>query len=102
MVAVEKHLRLNLSCIGEINKAALLDSPVSAVVVKFREARAQSTAFKFIPRRVRLLRSLWVFLVLLWERVAEKEFPSYRRRVCRPEPLLLRVAGLGPQGRDFG
>lgn len=62
MVAMERHLRLNLADIGEKEKRFPLSVPVSPlelfntsvemVVSKFREAKAQSVAFKrFILRQ---------------------------------------------------
>ncbi len=64
MVVTERHLWVNLADIGKKEKCFLLDAPVlpfelfgtavETVVVKFREARARSAAFKiFIPRRSR-------------------------------------------------
>lgn len=63
MVAVEKHLWLSLLGIRESDKTVVLNASVlpsrlfgtsiEMVVEKYREARAQSAAFKkFIPRRV--------------------------------------------------
>lgn len=59
MVAMERHLWLNLSGIKECDKAVLLDASglfgtaVETVVDMFREARMQSAAFgKYIPQRV--------------------------------------------------
>ena len=62
LVATERHLWLNLSGIGDKDRACLLDAPVSPsglfgdgvnnVVERFQEAKRQSAAFKeFIPRR---------------------------------------------------
>ncbi len=62
MVAMERHLWLNLADIGEKEKNFLLDAPVSpselfctsveTVIGKFREAKVRLAAFKtFMPRR---------------------------------------------------
>ncbi|CAM4674709.1 unnamed protein product [Leuciscus chuanchicus] len=62
LVATERHLWLNLSGIGDKDRACLLDAPVSPsglfgdgvnnVVDRFQEAKRQSAAFKeLIPRR---------------------------------------------------
>ncbi|CAM4341551.1 unnamed protein product [Leuciscus chuanchicus] len=62
LVATERHLWLNLSGIGDKDRACLLDAPVSPsglfgdgvnqVVERFQEAKRQSAAFKeLIPRR---------------------------------------------------